>query len=479
MFFNEDLDKYIQFKQVEDQKKLEKIKKFNFKEEYFLVRNLLDRYINDRFEKRFIALQGLRGVGKTTILFQLYNYLLNEKKINSKNILYISMDQVNSFFQTDLHEIVNTFLKGKHNKNMAFLEEKIFIFVDEAQYDKKWAISGKIIFDTTENIFLICTGSSALEMEINADLARRLNKQLIFPNNFKDYLLLKHNIKTDYNFSKALKNVIYFGEDKYLEEAIKLEKKVVDNLYLPTNPPKYEFESFLKAYGFPSTLNLDESESHEEIYTQIDAIINKDIPSVKSFNTSTMETIRKIIFYIGLQRPGATSIQKIANHLSVSPNVVSEVIDVLEKTQTLFSVKPYVNVGKIVRKPWQYFFLSPSIKAAINFNVGRFNLNDRKCLGALAETLVANGMHKMIKLDYPAMGLFYPPDKNSSDFIIRTKLDDMVPIEVGVGKKTKKQLINDIAKYDSKFGVLVSNKYNSIRKEDNVIHIPLMTFGFV
>ncbi|MCL2115399.1 MAG: AAA family ATPase [Methanobrevibacter sp.] len=479
MFFNEDLNKYIQFKFVENEKKLEKIKGFNFKEEYFLIKNALDQYLDNQLENRFIALHGLRGVGKTTILYQLYNYLLNEKKIDSKNVLYVSMDQVNSFFDTDLYELVYTFIKGTHNKNIAFLDEKIFIFVDEAQYDKKWAISGKIIFDTTENIFLICTGSSALEMEINADVARRLSKQLIFPNNFKDFLLLKYNIKTDYRFSKALKNLIYFGEKKYAKKSIKLEEKVLGNLYLPSNPPEFEFENFLKSKGIPSTLNLDESESYEKIYTQIDAIINKDIPTVKSFNTSTSETIRKIIFYLGLQKPGGTSINKIANHLSVSPNVVSGILDVLEKTQILFSVKPYGGGGKIVRKPWQYFFLSPSIKAAINFNVGRFNLNNRKCLGTLAETLVANGLYKMIKLDFPFMGLFYPPDKNSSDFIIRTKLDDMVPIEVGVGKKTKKQLKNDINKYDCEFGVLVSNRYNSIRKEEEIIHIPLMTFGFI
>ena len=68
------------------------------------------------------------------------------------------MDQVNSFFSNNLHETVFTFLKGTHNKNMAFLDEKIFIFVDEAQYDKKWVISGKIIFDTTKNIFFTMHG---------------------------------------------------------------------------------------------------------------------------------------------------------------------------------------------------------------------------------------------------------------------------------------------------------------------------------
>jgi predicted AAA+ superfamily ATPase len=220
---------------------------------HFKIKKDLDDYLEGNLEKRFIVLPGLRGVGKTTILFQLYDYLLNTKKINPKNILYLSMDQVTSYFQTDFLHIVDIFLKEVHRLDKVNLDEKIFIFVDESHFDKNWAISGKIIYDSTKNIFLIFTGSSALDLEINGDVARRIDKKSIFPNNFKDYLSLKHNITMDCNFSKKLMNLIYFGEKKYVDEAIKCEDKIYDSLILLNNNPKIEFmvdlQKSLKNHG--------------------------------------------------------------------------------------------------------------------------------------------------------------------------------------------------------------------------------------
>ncbi|MDR2873486.1 MAG: AAA family ATPase [Methanobrevibacter sp.] len=60
---------------------------------------------------------GLRGVGKTAIIFQLYDYLLNEKHVDYKNMLYISMDQIVSYFNTDLLTIVDKFLESVHKTN--------------------------------------------------------------------------------------------------------------------------------------------------------------------------------------------------------------------------------------------------------------------------------------------------------------------------------------------------------------------------
>jgi len=85
----------------------------------------------------------------------------------------------------------------------------------------------------------------------------------------------------------------------------------------------------------------------------------------------------------------------------------------------------------------------------------------------------------MSKTDFPYLGLFYPPDKGSSDFIIRTKLDDLVPIEVGIGKKTKSQVKKDMVKYDCKYGILVSNRYERIKHINDIIYIPLTSFGFI
>jgi len=479
MLFEDEINGYINSKQDEIHKLLEDVKDFNHREEYFRVKKYIDDYLDGKVDNRFIILPGLRGVGKTTICYQLYSYLLNTIKIPSENILYLSMDQLTSFFQTNLLEIIDIYLKNIHSTDKVHLDKKLFVFVDESHFDKKWAISGKIIYDNTKNIFLIFTGSSALDLEINADVARRMDKKQIFPNNFNEYLLLKHNISVECDFSRKLKDLIYFGNKEQIDDAIECEKEVYKNLFSLNNNPKIEFESFLKSQGFPFTLNQTENKAYEKIYSVVENIIEKDVHSIKSFNSSTNDTIRRIILYIALQKSGGTSNQKIANYLSISPTTVRDILDTLEKTQLIFNVKPYGESSKIVRKSWKYYFLSPSIKTAINFNIGRYNLNNRKCLGFLAENLVASSLYKMSKTDFPYLGLFYPPEKRSSDFIVRTKLDDLVPIEVGFGKKTKSQLIKDMNNYNCKYGILVSNRYERIKYENDIIYIPLVSFGFI
>jgi predicted AAA+ superfamily ATPase len=422
---------------------------------------------------------GLRGVGKTTILLQLYNYLLNVKKIPNENILYVSMDQISGYFDISLLKFIDTYLENIHNTTQVNLEKKLFIFVDECHYDKQWGLSGKIIYDNTKNIFLIFTGSSAIEMEINADIVRRISKQTIYPNNFKDYLKLKHDIKTEHNFSKSLEDLIYFGEEKYSKKAIHLEKKVYTQLTSLNNYPHIEFNNFLKTYGLASTLKFEKREAYREIVGIINKVIENDIPSIKSFNTSTNNSIKRVIFYLALQRPGSTSIGKIANYLSISPKLVHDILDALEKTQLVFSVKPFGGAGSVAKKPWNYYFLSPSLKSAINYDIGRFNLDNKKCLGALAENYVASSLLKMNQRTFSLMGLFYSTEKKGPDFILRTKLDDIVPVEVGIGRKTKSQIAKAINKYNCKYGILISNRHYRIKYENNIIYIPLTSFGFL
>ena len=442
MIFEDELNSYIHLKQIEILDRIKKTQNFNHRGEYYKIKKYLDDFLAGKEGHNFIVMPGLRGVGKTTILFQLYDYLLNEKKINYKNMLYLTMDHFVKNFNSDLLTIVERFLESFHGTNPVNLDKKLFIFVDECHFDKSLGISGKIIHDNTDNIFLICTGSSALEIEINTDIARRISKQSIYPNNFKDYLLLKHNINTDYNFkdenspkslknqkfsnleknqtfSKCLENMIYYGEDEYIKKAMELEEKIQEQLLILDNYPNIEFNKFLKTYGFPSTLKFKAKDSYNEINSIIDNVIEKDIDSVKSFNSSTKDNVSRIITYLGLAKPGSVSNQKIANYLSISPKLVHEILNVLEKTQMIFSLKPYGTGGIVVKKPWNYYFLHSSLKSAINYEMGRFNLDNRKCLGALAENYVASSLFKMSKTTFRFMGLFYLIGKKSCDFLLK------------------------------------------------------------
>ena len=68
--------------------------KFNKRSHYYKIIRYIDDYIEMNNINRFLVLPGLRDVGKSTLLFQVYDYLLNEKNISPQNILYFSCDRL-------------------------------------------------------------------------------------------------------------------------------------------------------------------------------------------------------------------------------------------------------------------------------------------------------------------------------------------------------------------------------------------------
>jgi len=98
MVFDEELKDYILAKDVEMDYFIENVADFNYRGEYYKIKAYLDDFLNDKsIEDRFIIMPGLRGTGKTTILIQLYKYLIEEKNIDKNHILYISMEDLTMY----------------------------------------------------------------------------------------------------------------------------------------------------------------------------------------------------------------------------------------------------------------------------------------------------------------------------------------------------------------------------------------------
>ena len=101
------------------------------------------------YYNRFFMMSGLRGVGKTTILYQLYDYLTNERDINESDIFYLDVHDLKNSYDVGIKEIVDLYLEDVHGTTMVNLSKKIFLFVDEAQLDVKWADYARLLFDKT------------------------------------------------------------------------------------------------------------------------------------------------------------------------------------------------------------------------------------------------------------------------------------------------------------------------------------------
>lgn len=440
-------------------------------------KNHIDKFMDDdgEYYNRFIMMSGLRGVGKTTILYQLYDYLTNEKNVSQSNIFYLDVHDLKTSYDVGIKEVIELYLGDIHSTTIVNLNKKIFLFVDEAQLDSKWADYARLLFDKSFNIFMIFTGSSALNLEVNTDASRRITKEQLYPCNFSDYLLLNHNIPlTKNNF----REIILKKDENNIQKAIKCEIKIKEDLFRLKNDPEIELKKFLHSGAFPFSLNMEEFYTHRLTNDLIEKIVQDDLKYFASFNKISNDAILRLISYLAVKKPGTTSNSALAQSLNLNIRTVNNILNALEKSQLIFSINAYGSAGKILNKPKHHFFSTPCLKSAINFRIGRYDFNHEKCYVVLAENMVASTLKRLCDESFNSSGLFYDLNKKGVDFILKN-FDDVIPIEVGVGKKTKSQLTRALNEYCSDFGILVSNRTNSIEFRNDILYIPLIDFSLI
>ena len=155
-----------------------------------------DQIINEEINKPITSRQKRKNnyfySDKTK--FSLYNNPLNiktelnpyETKINlTKNENSSNIIELTSNYNAQIQDVFQKYIEYYHNSIPTALEEKIFLLIDEAHYDKNWARFAKTLYDKSSNIFMLFTGSSALELESNTDAVRRMKIERIYPMNFR------------------------------------------------------------------------------------------------------------------------------------------------------------------------------------------------------------------------------------------------------------------------------------------------------
>ncbi|WP_407379343.1 ATP-binding protein [Methanobrevibacter sp.] len=440
-------------------------------------KNHIDNFIvtDGEYYNRFFMMSGLRGVGKTTVLYQLYEYLTKEKNVPKSDIFYLDVHDLKISYDVPIKDIVDLYLEDIHGTTAVNLNKKIFLFVDEAQLDMGWADYAKLLFDKTFNIFMIFTGSSALNLETNTDASRRIMKEQMFPCNFSEYLLLNHNLNlTKNNF----RDIILKMDESNIEKAIECESLIKKDLLDLNNDPEIILKKFLHSGAFPFSIKMTEVDTHRLTNDLIERIVQEDLRYFASFNKVSNESILRLISYLATKKPGSTSNSALAQSLNLNIRTVNNILDALEKSQLIFSINAYGSAGKILNKPKQHFFLTPCLKSAINYRVGRYDLNHEKCYAVLAENMVASTLKRFADESFNSLGIFYDANKKGVDFIVKM-FDDVIPIEVGVGKKTKSQLTRAKNRYGADYGVLVSNRTSNIEFKDDILYIPLISFSLI
>lgn len=160
-------------------------------EDYYLkpYKRSLFKILVDYLETRqILVLYGLRRTGKTTLMYQLIDYLL-QKGIPPKNILYFSFDEKVS----TLKELLKVYAETIVSKELIKLKN-IFIFLDEIQKLDDWENQLKIFYDLYPNIKFIISGSASITIQTKTKetLAGRIYEFILPLLSFREFLALKN-----------------------------------------------------------------------------------------------------------------------------------------------------------------------------------------------------------------------------------------------------------------------------------------------
>jgi predicted AAA+ superfamily ATPase len=141
--------------------------------------------IRDSLEKKWITIiTGTRRTGKTTVMRQLMDQLM-ASGVSARRILYFSFDEE----QPTIRELVKEY-ERRLGMEMAFCEDRFYIFLDEVQKLDDWQNRVKYFFDQYDNIKFVLTGSASLFIRGGAreSLAGRVIEFSLGPLSFGEYL---------------------------------------------------------------------------------------------------------------------------------------------------------------------------------------------------------------------------------------------------------------------------------------------------
>lgn len=435
----------------------------------------VDKYFCDflhnlNAQDRWIIIPGLRGVGKTTILAQLF--LNHHQEIGDRLMLYVSLDEVVNVLGSSLKDVLIAY-ERIIGESFEKLTEPVFIFIDEAQYDPKWASVLKSVYDRSNKVFVICSGSSAVSLQTNPDVIRRSIFQKLFPTSFSEFLMIRDGKFPVNDLKKNIKDALFNAESaKDAYEILKeLEQSVVSAW---ASIDRHYVDEYLKIGTLPFAIRMkDEVRVYQTINLLLDKVINQDVQGLGRFDTKTLIHIKRVLFL--LAESDVVSIQNLAKMLETSVNTVSNILEVLEQAELLIRIMPYGSNSKKVRKPSRYQFMSSAMRSAFLSVAGNEQIFASQ-KGRLMEDIVAMTLYREFVANSRG-ALNYDSSKAGADFILMIGGKSIIPIEVGTGEKLGTQVRNTMKKVgSSKYGVVICRNSLTLLEDANVLKVPLDYF---
>lgn len=282
--------------------------------------NEIQKYLGNNLIK---VLVGQRRSGKSFLLRQIIDFLINKKSIPAKNIFYINLENEKfSFVQTtkDLAKLVDFFFDEIcENK-----KKKCYLFFDEIQEIPEWEkLINSYRADHNLNIEIFITGSNSklLSSDFATYLTGRYLEKNIYPLNYSEYIAI-------HKLSKGRESLEQYLSDSQLPELIS------------------EKDDDIKASYIRSIKN---------------SILYNDV--VKRFNVQDVDLLEKLFLFIVDNIGNPFSVNSICNELKrngskTNPTTLGNYVKYLEYSYLIYGVQRFDIKGRQIIEGTKKFYIN-------------------------------------------------------------------------------------------------------------------------
>jgi len=463
------------------------IKSF-YRSDYFVYTNFFDNldYVD--------IIIGPRQVGKSTILYQLIQYLLTGK-LNPKDketrkpvapcrILLLSLESaIFDLLKEPIKKSLEVFEENVLKESLSALNEPVYVFLDEASRRDGWALEVKEYYDMKYKIKFIVTGSSspALFKKSSESLVGRHRKTLIVPLKFWDVLRIREigdsydsKMKLRNSFVESIKkddpNIFFSVAQKHF---VTLGLDGQKRLQLALN-------DYILRGGYPRFYDsCDDWETAAKIMREayFEAIIAYDL--IRVFNARDPDRLRKMYTFIARSTAQTINIANFSRYFGMDRTTVDDYIHQLQQTYLVRLAAPFkfnrIKEGNDFKKA---YVSDVGLRNAV-LGVSENEVNEPILMGLLVETVVQD---HSLRLKYcleptkPCETFFWRNSKKEEVDIVVKLYEKLIPIEskYSADKKSNSIIEEAVAELKSPFGVVLTKGGLSLK--NNIIEIPTWLF---
>ena len=354
--------------------------------------------------RRFAILSGVRRVGKTTIMYQIIENLIDEG-VNPNNILYATFDN-------PILKLINVENVLDVYESLYPIEGTRYIFFDEIQYTDNWELWMKVIYDSRKDIRLIATGSASPVLEKGST-----------DSGTGRWSVLKIPTMSFYEYCRLLEiEEPELPNDLQLSDFAEMSEAEIGDLMNRFVPLQNHFNRYLTIGGFPELVLSD-----DDIYAQrmlredvVDKVIKRDVLSL--FNIRSPLLMEKLFLYLcinGAEIFNATTASKELESTSIA--TVESYIKALEMSNLIYLAKPMDvgSKGALKGKP-KIFIADAAIRNAVLMIDDV--LSDESELGVMVETAVYKHIVSFYQSSTAQIGYFRKAKDNQKEVDVVVEL---------------------------------------------------------